>query len=88
MSITPVNIERNERREIWMMLDRLQPRQRVKFLRQQCAKASKNDVLGVQVTGSSGLTNSVYMDCCFLALQYNVDLEGLADDLYEFIRQR
>lgn len=82
-----LNIERNERRELWRMLDRLDPRRRVAFVRWCCRQASWG-VVETRVTTHTGTTSECYHDIMLLAFQHGLDLELVACELTNRVRRR
>ncbi len=65
----------DDRRELWKMLDRLQPHQRVAFLRWCCGQTKGPGEIAAGVTTHSGLTGEAYADLLMLEVVYHLDLE-------------
>jgi hypothetical protein len=85
MGAQAIKLDAADRKEIWEMLDRLSPFQRVDFLQWCCRQVV--GVHRVQVTSHSGTTNESLMDMYMLELQYKLDLAVAVAELVRRIRR-
>lgn len=80
-------LERDERRDLFRLLDRIDARQRLEFLHWCCREASKNRPLGVQVTRQTGTARDVWGDVMLLAYAHDFDLRVALTELVRRIRK-
>lgn len=93
----------DDRREIWHLLHRLPPRERVRFIGRCCNRLGSKG-RGVRpsvhrmrdrIDGSyrddkadEGLTNMLYADLLFLGAQWDLDLPAAVVELESVVRRR
>jgi len=77
----------DERREIWKLLNRLDKRDRISFLKAMCQKVSKP---GMQtfVEQQSGETNDIYWDLMRLCCEWDITLTEIGEYLVRVVRSR
>lgn len=74
------------RKHLWQGLERMQPAQRVAFLKQLCKQGSFHGV-DVKVTTSSGTVQECFHDVCMLSFQHGVKLQAAAALLERTLRR-
>lgn len=95
---------KDDRREIWHLLHRLSPWDRVRFLGQCCERARLPNGVGPRVStdrmkpritasyreekANEGLTNEVYGDILVLAAEWNIDMASVAVELEQIVRAK
>lgn len=80
----------DDRRELHHLLERLQPRHRLRFLAWACRQVTlpSSGIHPVVSRRSTGLAMEVYYDLWYLAIQHNLDLDAATSRLVEMVRQR
>lgn len=71
-----VELELDDRREIWTILKRMTPGQRIDFVRWCCRQVNGPDrVSQVFVTSHTGTTDEAYRDLMHLEIAFHLDLK-------------
>lgn len=86
MSETLQSLDRDDRKELYYLLDKLNKHQRIVFLQGQCRKNVKAGI-GATVTQSTGETKEVWGDLLGLAGVYGADMKKVLVDLSDFVRR-
>lgn len=86
MSAAALSFDRDERKELYLLLGRLDRRERLQFLAWCCQQVK--GPLGVQVTSSSGETKDVWGDLVSLAGVYGFSLRTALEKLADVIRRK
>ena len=82
-----LNLDRDERKELYILLGRLDKRQRLKFLNWACSRVSRGH-LHTKVTSSSGESLDVWGDLINLAGVHGLDLREATNKLAEIVRRK
>ncbi len=87
MTMRVASLTLDDRRELWRMLDRLLPGQRIAFLRWCCQQTSGPGNIQAGVTDHTGLTGEAYRDLMALEVIYGLDLEAAGCRLARFLKR-
>jgi len=82
------NAELDDRRELWRMLDRLTPSQRIAWLKWCCLQANHGQSVGVFVEQSTGRTSEVFADAMTIMNQGRLTLNRAGEKLHQMVRGR
>lgn len=85
MSLYAPSLDRADQKEVYLLLDRLSPSERIRFLRWACSTTSGD--LVARVTSHSGSTWEAYQDLLLLEYQYGLDLPRAIDRLVDLVRK-
>ena len=95
MTLALRNLDRGDRREFWLTLERLDERQRLDFLRWACREVSgQNDGSvtvrsphgTVYITSGDGSMGQMLADLSLLEMQYGLGFERMAAELVRRVR--
>lgn len=96
MSLALRTLDRGDRKEFWLALERLNERQRLDFLRWACREVSgQNDGSvtpqsphgTVYITEGDGSMGQMVADLSLLEMQYNLPFETMAAELVRLVRK-
>jgi hypothetical protein len=91
MQLNPSTLELDDRREIWMALKwlgRLNPFQRIAFLRWCCKQVRGPDgIAEVRITSHSGTVVETYNDLLMLCFVHHLNLDVAVAKLIELVRR-
>lgn len=83
-----VELELDDRREVWKILQRFSPPQRVDFLRWCCRQVNGPDkVSKVYVTSHTGTVDEAYRDLMHLEIAFHLDLRKALNHLEKIARR-
>jgi hypothetical protein len=80
--------ELDDRREVWLLLGRLRPSQRVSWLRWCCREASAGQPNPIEVSDSDGSVEAVYWDFVSVLNQGRLTLARAGERLARLVNQR
>lgn len=85
--VTPqfLNLELDDRRELWVLLDRLEPRKRILWLEWCCRQVSRPGMV-VEVISSDGTVEDVFADAMTILNQNGLSLEVAGGKLVQMVR--
>jgi hypothetical protein len=83
----PIRLDWDERREVYRLIDRLDKRDRIGFLKWACARVSKPGATTF-VEKTSGETQEVFWDALTLAFSYGLSLTEMGEYLIRMVGNR
>lgn len=78
-------LEKDDRREIWRLLEKLDQFQRIRFIQHCCGTIKGKGNVGV--TSHSGTVGEAYRDLMMLSVVLGADLHAMALDLVKVVRK-
>lgn len=80
-------LERDEKRDLFVLLKRLDPRERLDYLAWACREAGRNRPDKVTVTSSTGTERDVWGDLMSLTFAYDLDPRAALAELVRRVRR-
>ena len=77
-----IKLDLSDRKEVWQLLQRLEPHQRVEWLKWCCTQAAGD----IRVVSNTGLSREVYWDWVWLCYQCGVDTNATRQELERLVR--
>ncbi len=78
----------DDRREIWTMLKRLTPRERIAITQKWCGQATGKKIVGVQVLKHGGTVEETYRAMLELEVTFGLDIGQAALELVRWVRRK
>jgi hypothetical protein len=88
MTLRAARLDLGDRKEVWQLLQRLDERRRLEFLRWACRQVRGPDRMAeVRVTNHTGTVHETYMDLMHLEVAFGLDLAAALAELVRRVRR-